>query len=333
MKTVFIGLNWLGDIVMSLPAIKAAAEHSEVHVVTRPHLADVYKLLKQPVNIHAIETRSGFIKLAAALEPVQKLMAEHCIVLPDSLRAAIVARLCHCQKITGYKGQWRSALLSNRMEKPENFRQIHESELHLALVKKIFPEIAGISMPELATADHEEWLMQVMGTSRPFFVFAPGAAFGAAKRWPPERFAQLADLIHQEFAGPILLTGSEKEQPIMQEICKQSSAELIDLSGKTDFSQLIYLLQRGKALIANDSGTMHLGALTQIPTVVPVGPTDMVRTGPLNKNSRIVSNDACPLAPCRKKVCPRLDHLCMVNISAEEVMMNLKYVLDGQNAS
>ena len=169
-------------------------------------------------------------------------------------------------------------------------------------------------------------------TNRPFFVFAPGAAFGAAKRWPPERFAQLADLIQQEFAVPILLTGSENERPIMEEICNKSCAELVDLSGQTSFSQLAFLLLKGKALIANDSGTMHLGALTQIPTVVPVGPTDMVRTGPLNKNSRIVSNDSCPLAPCRKKVCPRLDHLCMVNISAAEVMMNLKDLLDGQNA-
>ncbi len=332
MKTVFIGLNWLGDIVMSLPALNAAAERSEVHVVTRPHLAEVYKLCRTPFTVHAIDTRSGFFKLASTLNPIQQLKAEHCIVLPDSLRAAIVARLCGCTKITGYSGQWRSALLSNRMTRPENFRQTHESQLYLALLERAIPECSSKKLPDLIDIDHAQWLQTALaGKVRPFIIFAPGAAFGSAKRWPPERFAQLADMIHEKLALPVVLTGSENERPIMQEICNRSQAELIDLSGQTSFSQLLYLLQQGKALIANDSGTMHLGALTGISTVVPVGPTDMVRTGPLNQNSRIVSNAACPLAPCRKKICPRHDHICMLEISAAEVMMKLNELLEEQN--
>ncbi|HAE41208.1 MAG TPA: hypothetical protein DCG57_21630 [Candidatus Riflebacteria bacterium] len=334
MKTIFIGLNWLGDIIMSAPAIIAAAETSEVHIVTRPHLSDFYQLLPGNITAHPITTNGPIQGVFRALKPLRALKASKIIALPDSWRAAILAKACSASESIGFSCQMRGLLLDKAIDKPADFKQMHESDLHFMLVKEA--GLASIKPALPVYKPDEQTLRQVTGkfglkASEKYMVLAPGAAFGSAKRWQPEKFAELARLISDSYQLPIVLTAGSSETALTRQICDEARGRLIDTAGQTSPGELACLLAGARALIANDSGTMHLGALCNTPTVVPVGPTDMTRTGPLNPRFTEVSTDICPQAPCRQRVCPRQDQICMQNISALAVFVALQNLIGTSN--
>jgi len=327
MKTIVIGLNWLGDIVMSAPAIVAASETSDVHVVTRPHLSEIYQLLPGRITIHQIATNEPFHKLIRALKPLRQLKADQVIALPDSWRAAILARACAANRSIGFANQLRGLLLTETVTKPADFKEMHESDLHFMLVNKAGLASKKPPMPVYRPA--RQLQSKVLGKfglceNDNYMVIAPGAAFGSAKRWPPEKFAELARLISDYYQIPIILTAGSNETNLTRYICDEGRGRLIDTAGQTSLTELACLLSGATALIANDSGTMHLAALCGIPTVVPVGPTDMIRTGPLNTRFKAISTDICPQAPCRQRICPRQDQICMQNISALAIFVELQ---------
>lgn len=332
MKTIIVGLNWLGDIIMSLPAIIAATENSEVHILTRPHLAEVYGLAGIPLQLHPVATDAGILQVLKELQPLRRLKADSMIVLPDSLRAAILARICNSRRSTGFATQWRSLLLDQPVAKPADFKRRHESELHFMLVKE-----AGVALnrPELVKGSFSDQLFKSVAdkiglkNGSSFMTLAPGAAFGAAKRWPPQKFAEVADLLYSRFHLPLVITAGAGERDLAAEICSRSQAALINAAGSTSLTELACLLSRSRLLIANDSGTMHLAALYGTPTVVPVGPTDMARTAPLNANFRAVHTEVCPQAPCRQRTCPRADHICMEAIKADMVFAAAEALLEN----
>jgi heptosyltransferase-2 len=330
MKTIFIGLNWLGDIIMSAPAITAVT--SEVHIVTRPHLAEVYRLLPGNLTIHAVTTNAAVFEVISALQPLRQLAADQVIALPDSWRAAILAKACLGCETYGFANQMRGLLLSHSIDKPADYRKMHESDLHFMLV-----EAAGLAKvkPQLPIWQPSQELREkilsrfAIGENEKYMVLAPGAAFGSAKRWPPEKFAELARLISDAWGWTLVLTASGNETELTRQICEDARGKLINAAGQTNLEELAGLLAGANALVCNDSGTMHLGALCQTPTVAPVGPTDMVRTGPLNQRFAAVSTDICPQAPCRQRVCPRGDHICMQNISAMAIFAELQKLLEN----
>lgn len=318
---IVIGLNWFGDVVMSLPAISAACKAGrEVHVVTRPHLADVYELSGLPVVVHPVATNGNLLKVIKEMRPLSRILASSVVCLPDSIRAAFLAYRCRTGFSIGYSTQCRSFLLDSAIDKPENYKLIHESKLHYKLMREAIPEL-DIDPPELPLChfSDDEWEIASnklgIEKEKPFIVLAPGAAFGAAKRWPPEYYAKLSELIaknHPEL--DIVITGGEDEHAIADQIKGLTGARVIDVCGKTDLFDLGILLSRASKLVANDSGTMHLAALYRTPTVVPVGPTDMVRTGALNDNFVPVIATGCPQLPCRKRVCPLKTDACMKSL-------------------
>jgi len=328
MKTIFIGLNWLGDIIMSAPAITAVS--GEVHIVTRPHLAEAYQLLPGGLRVHPVQTKAAFLEFIHALKPLRRLEADHVIVLPDSWRAAILAKACAGAESIGFASQMRSLLLDHAIDKPQNFKLMHESDLHFMLVKE-----AGLASekPALTRYRPEPELLQRLlarfglEPGQSYIVLAPGAAFGSAKRWPPEKFTELASLISGAYRLPVVLTAGANETDLTRQICEDARGKIIDSAGQTSLIELACLLAGSRALVSNDSGTMHLAALCGTPTVVPVGPTDMTRTGPLNPKAVTVSTDICPEAPCRQRICPRQDHICMQNISAMAVFAELQTLL------
>jgi heptosyltransferase-2 len=333
---IVIGLNWLGDVVMSLPAISAACNAGkEVHVVTRPHLADVYWLSDLPVVVHSIATNDNPLKVIKAMKPLSRIFAGAAVSLPDSFRAAVLARLCQTGNAIGFDVQARGLFLNKRVKKPADFKLMHESKLHYMLMREAIPELPE-ETPELPHCyiSKEDWDKTAakynINTEKEFVILAPGAAFGAAKRWPPEYFAELTALISKKFPDyQIIITGGKNETEITQQIAEKSGVSVIDLCGKTNLEELACFLSRAKAMVANDSGTMHLAALYRTPTVVPVGPTDMKRTGALNENFVPVIASNCEKIPCRERVCPLKTDACMKSLKPPLVFHFLKEQLDG----
>ena len=328
---IVIGLNWLGDVIMSLPAINAACKAGrEIHVVTRPHLADVYGLSGVPVIVHSIATDGNPLKVIKAMRPMARILANTAVSLPDSFRGAVLAKLCKTGNTIGFKTQGRGLLLNKKVKKPENFKTIHESKLHYMLMREAIPDLPE-EMPELPVChfDDDVWEENAkkfdIDSKKEFVLLAPGAAFGAAKRWPPEYFAELTKLIAKKYPElQIVVTGGKNETYLAEQISKDSGVSVIDVAGKTNLMALGVLLSRAKVVIANDSGTMHLAALYRTPTIVPVGPTDMVRTGALNKNFTPVIATGCEKIPCRQRVCPLKTDACMKSLTPSLIFHFLK---------
>lgn len=322
MKVLFIGLNWLGDVIMSLPTMLGIAAEHEVHVLTRPHLAEIYKLTESFAEIHQV---AGKGPMLSDLQKLRRLKDEgfgQIIVLPDSIRAAIIAWLCRAPSL-GYNTQGRKMFLTRAINKPENFKQIHEAKLHFALAEAAHLVHEFSPLPQFAF--NQETTAAVFNEfgltpDKPFIMLAPGAAFGAAKRWPPQKFAELARLLEQQSPElQLIVTGSAGEIEITAEVAAANKNARC-LAGKTSLIQLAVLLSQAKALVANDSGTMHLAAMFATPALIPVGPTDMQRTGSLSDQARyFYGSEKCPQAPCRLKVCPREDHICMQSIDAADI--------------
>lgn len=332
---IIIGLNWLGDVIMSLPAISAACSTGrEIHVVTRPHLADAYWLSDLPVVVHKISTNENPLKVIKAMKPLSRIFASSAVTFPDSWRGALLAKLCKTSNSIGFDVQARGLILDKRVKKPNDYKLMHESKLHYMLIREAIPELPE-KMPDLPHCyfSKEDWnrisTKFNINQEKGFILLAPGAAFGAAKRWPPEYFAEITKLISEKYKDlQIIITGGNNETAISKEISEKSGVSVIDLTGKTNLEELACLLSYAKAIIANDSGTMHLAALYRTPTIVPVGPTDMKRTGALNENFVPVIASNCEKIPCRQRTCPLKTDACMKSLKPPLVFHFLEELLE-----
>ena len=323
-KILIIGVNWLGDVIMTLPAIKSACDFGDVTIITRPHLVSVYSLTGLPINCIPIATNENLIKVFLETKLLRKEKADYAIAFPNSLRAAIVAKMCGAKTSIGFNTEMRSWLLTKAIKRPDDYEKMHESRLYAMLTASIGCKEPSYSLSAPAFSDlifNSSVKKAGIDPSKKYIVLAPGAAFGAAKRWPPHKFAEVATNFANNFPEiQIAVTAAKNEKPIVDEIASLApSAKIINVAGKTTIWELAAILSRASVLIANDSGTMHLAALYSTPTVVPVGPTDMARTGALNPNFIPIISESCPQIPCRQRVCPLKNHLCMESISSQLV--------------
>jgi heptosyltransferase-2 len=152
--------------------------------------------------------------------------------------------------------------------------------------------------------------------------FAPGATYGPAKQWFPERFAALADLLSRDFGARVLIFGSRADTSTASLVARNAKVSVIDLTGQTTLRQAIGLIARCRLFVSNDSGLMHVAAALGTPVVAIFGSTDPVRTGPLGIHSRVVKSDL-PCSPCLKPHCPQKRE-CMEQISVDEVFGKAK---------
>jgi heptosyltransferase-2 len=152
---------------------------------------------------------------------------------------------------------------------------------------------------------------------RPLIGMNPGATYGLAKCWHPERFGELGRRIFNEWNASILLFGKEEEQPIAREILQHLKGRGINLAGKTNLLQLAALLECCQLLVTNDTGTMHVATAVGTPVVALFGSTDPLITGPWGDGHVVIRKDV-PCGPCLKRICPT-DHRCMELITVDEV--------------
>lgn len=330
MKTLFFGLNWIGDVVMSFPALAAAARQDgePVDVLTRPALAPVYSLSPAVGEIIGLDTKRPFWHLLPELIAVRKRRYDRIVILPRSFRSAFLAFLSGSARRRGFSGEGRGILLNDAVPLPTWAESIHESHLHLALAGTLFPankpmdEYAAFSERTSVDTGTAIAALQKLGLNSmsDYIVIAPGAAFGEIKRWHAERFAALGRHLRDRHGLTIAVSGSPSESHLTRSIVRDIGVGAVDLAGRTSLQDLFGLLSGARLLASNDSGTMHLGAALGTPLVVPVGPTDMARTGPMSERVAIVRGLPCPGgAPCRRRECRFGTRLCMESVSVEAV--------------
>ena len=253
--------------------------------------------------------------------------ADTAILLPNSFRAAIVAARAGIPERWGYRTDWRGMLLTRAIDRAP--AGLHQIDYYRHLVRALgFPN--GPDAPQLevsaeirAAAAHT--LKQAGWDGRtPLVALAPGAAYGGAKRWPPESFAALARALAGDGMRPVLI-GSAADAPggCAIESALGDSTIVLNLIGKTDVPTLAGVLAAARMLVANDSGAMHLGAAVGTPVTAMFGPTDERVTGPrsahASRSAVVVLTHPVWCRPCGLRECP-LDHACMRGIGVEAVV-------------
>ena len=323
--------NWVGDAVMSLPALEVLRSkfpQSEIVLVSKPWVSEVYlnhpavrrQIVYDPDGQH--RGPQGFWKL------VQTLRAERfdlAILLQNAFHAAWMAWLAGIPRRIGYARDGRSFLLQQPVEVPPPSAYGHQAYYYLQLLFRagLIDKPERVKEIHLQVVDSEkQWAnryLSALSLGGPRFLVGlnPGASFGPAKRWPAERFAALADRLIGALDADVLIFGSREERPLAEEIAHAMEHTPAVVAGETTLRQLMALQAQCRLIVTNDSGPMHLAAALGVPLVAIFGSTDERATGPLGSPIRIVK-DRVECSPCGLRECP-IDFRCMRNITVDDV--------------
>lgn len=319
-RTVVIGVNWLGDTVMSLPALAALRKwlpREEIHVVCPSPLSDLVRMAKVADSVWGWP--EGSRRRVTLLKSIK---AHRALLFPNSFRSAWIAFWAGVPQRWGYAGQWRSLLLNPCVPAARRPRFSHHSELYYELLRAMgwsgqVEASVHLTVPEEA----RKWAFEVLGgnVSNSCLVgICPGAAYGSAKRWPLERFTDAARALMLSHGARVILMGSSAERQELARMAGQLGPGALNLAGSTDLPRLAALLAKCHLLLCNDSGPMHLAAALGVPVVAVFGSTDPAATAPLGPH-RIVSL-GLDCSPCFQRRCPQGHYRCLVGVQVEDVV-------------
>lgn len=324
--------NWLGDAVMALPLLNDIhREWAGTHLTVgaRAAVAPLYEMADAVDDVIVLKGRGGMAAIGAVDTNAQALGGfDAALLLPNSFVSAWTVRRAGIPERWGYRADWRGSLLTRALSRPA--KHVHQAAYYQALGAGLGlpegPRVARVRVPPEATSRASALLRDAgLAEQAAFVVFAPGAAYGTAKQWLPARFGELARLLYEERGARIVLVGAEADAAVCREIA-QAAPDAIDLAGRTDLKTLAAVLSRARAVVANDSGAMHLAAAVGARVVAVFGATNEKKTAPLpagtDDPAPIVVSSNVWCRPCMLRECP-IDHRCMARISARAVLSHL----------
>ena len=331
-RTVVIGVNWLGDTIMSLPALAALRQWlpcEEIHLACPAPLADVVRMAQVADRVWGWP-RAGWRRSVL----LRKIQAHRAVLFPNSFRSAWVAFLARVRERWGYGGQWRALLLNPCVPGARRPKGSHHSELYLGLVRAMGWSGEAPSVHLTVPEDARKWartILQEGSLTGPLVGICPGAAYGPAKRWPQERFAKAARGLMRSHGARLVLMGSPGERQELETMARQIGPGVLNLAGRTDLPGLAAVLSQCDLLICNDSGPMHLAAVLGVPVVAVFGSTDPVATAPMGPH-RIVSAGS-PCSPCLRRRCPEGHYRCLTGVEVRDVMEAAQGLLGSRGSS
>jgi heptosyltransferase II len=328
--------NWVGDAVMSLPALRALKERfpeARISILAKPWVADLYR--REPFCGELIPYTAGD---AGAKWRVARELAgrkfDCAILLQNAFEAAAIAWAARIPERIGYARDGRSALLTRAIAVPRAGEiPLHERFYYLELLRRAgiidaisakVPAGDAIRLEGAAAARAAgRARFRELGFSGPVIGVSPGAAYGTAKRWLPERFAEAAARVAKEIdagVAGVAIFGSKDERELCAEVGRLTAAAGVptrNFAGETTLAEFIELTAACSAYLTNDSGAMHIASALGIPTVAVFGATNHITTGPTGPLSRVV-REQVECSPCLKRECP-IDHRCMTRVSSARV--------------
>ncbi len=315
MRRLVIAPNWIGDAVMSLPFLRALARSDPggtIAVLARRGPAAIYRA---EGSADELLPRSAFLAEALA---ARRGRFDEAWLLPNSYRAALLARASGAPRRIGYATERRGWLLTIAPPPPPGTdHQLRDYDALLA-ARGIAPdpEPPRLPVPAAALARAHEALEKARVRAG-FAALCPGSAFAQSKRWPPERFAALADALAERGLPPAVLVGPG-EAELGARVATGARSRPPVLGADVDPVELAAMLSLSRVAITNDSGPMHLAGAVGTPVVALFGPTDPGRTGPSGSPSRVLDRYVF-CSPCFKTECP-YGHECLREISVDDVV-------------
>lgn len=322
--------NWLGDLVMATPVLHDLRERFPQAKIIPMCLENLAGLLVNDPNvtdIFAFKKPSGWIHhlhRSNILEPLRHEGFDLGVLLTNSLSSAWWFWRGHVRHRLGYTGHWRRMLLDKALPLPPGY----ETQ-HLVTTYKMLLAPLGIPLsttgPRLYVGEEErrtaEKRLAEDGIEPGIILIGinPGAAYGSAKCWLPDRFQALTLRLLENPRHRVIFFGDPAGTPLVNDICANMPARVINMAGKTSIRELAAFIQCCHILITNDSGPMHMAAALGVPPLALFGSTSDVRTGPYSIGRVIHKHVEC--SPCYRRVCP-IDFRCMKRIEVEEVYNN-----------
>lgn len=333
-RAVVFAPNWLGDAVMGLPAlqsVRAAFPDAHLAVAARPSVAPVYAMTPGVQQVITLESRAGLSAVKPWRRDAARLEGERfdlAVLLPNSFLSAWIASHAKIRERWGFATDMRGRWLTRPLPRPA--AGLHQADYYLALTTAAgLPPATRVArlVPPAAAVEAARALVP----AGPFVVLAPGAAYGRAKQWPPRRYAELAHALWRARGLASVIVGAGADRAASEELREalsqvpgggDTAAALVDLVGRTDLPTLAGVLSLGHAVVANDSGAMHLAGAVGAAVVAVFGPTNEHQTAPLGASpsappARLAIHPVW-CRPCMLRECP-LGHMCMDGVSAGDV--------------
>jgi heptosyltransferase-2 len=330
-KLLVVGPSWVGDTVLAQPLLMLLRERrtdTEIHFLAPPWTAPLVQRMPEVAKVIVNPFGHGVLSLIERYRFGRNLRPEQydgCLVLPNSLKSALIPWLAGIPLRTGYQGEMRYGLLNDRRGlDAAALPQMVQRFAALGLGRnEALPE--KLPSPRLTSSPEQQHAVAArlnLGTGVSPFVFCPGAEYGPAKRWPPEHFSLLArQLLDADQCVWIL--GSPKDIAIADAINAGADGRCFNLCGQTSLAEAVDLLAMARGVISNDSGLMHVAAAVGRPLIALYGSSSPVFTPPISSQARVLSL-TLECSPCFRRHCP-LDHFrCMRDLTPAQVLAALK---------
>ncbi len=295
MKPVVLVPNWLGDGIMAMPALQALCRReglTGLTVLAKPRVLGLWRL--HPDVGTCWELGPGTRGTVLAARRLRSERTRTVYVLPNSFRAALIPWLAGVPERVGVRGHRPAALMRPCVSLPREYRDRHQAEEYRFLLGVEDGGVGEDVLPRLRVpADVVARIRERtrFGDGERVIGVLPGAARGAAKRWPVERFAAVAGDLARRIPARILALGSAAEEGACERVATAAGPSAVNLAGRTNLAELAAALGRCDVVICNDSGGMHLAAAMGTPVVAVFGITDPRKTGPLGVGHRVVSGE------------------------------------------
>jgi heptosyltransferase-2 len=340
-KTLIRGVNWVGDAVMTMPAIRAikrAESSSDISLLVKPWVGPLFE--KDPFIDRIIQyedSHSGVLGKFQLARVLREESFDRAILLQNALDAAITAWLARIPERIGYARDGRGLLLTHALPHTGEDRNMHHIDYYLKLLESVGIPSAGkdtwiyLDLDERLSAREK-----LSSLKHPILGINPGASYGSAKQWLPERFTEIARRTIEELGGSVVIFGGPGETAIASDIANplkenENSGRLIQMAGKTSLRDLMALMSECDVILSNDSGPMHIADALAVPLVAIFGSTSPELTGPRKPSSHVIKTDM-DCAPCFERKCPDKGLACMESIDPDEVFEAIKHAIPSRKA-
>jgi len=328
-RSLVIAPQWIGDAVMTEPLMRRLAARGErLTVAALPWVAPVYRAMPQVAEVieFPFQRRGVQFQARRALAKGLEGRFDAAYVCPNSLKSALLPFWAGISKRVGYSGELRFGLLTHRLKNPDK----DQRPPMVAFYSALSGEAVGIASDSPRLHADETTTLRELGAlglqPQGYHVFAPGAEFGPAKRWPAAHFATLA----RELMLPVVLLGSGKEAALCDEISALAPGRCLNFAGKTSLAQALSVISASKSVVSNDSGLMHVAAAFGVPQVAVFGSSSPLHTPPLNSSATVLwlknepdYHPALDCAPCFQRDCPLGHTRCLSDLLPSRVFAAL----------
>lgn len=326
LRILIVGPAWVGDMVMAHSLVQTLLQRHPKAVIDILAPGWSLPLLSRMPGVHeGIELPLGHGQLGLAtrwrLGRHLRDRYDQAIILPGSLKAALIPFFARIQQRTGFRGEWRYGLIND-------MRPLDKTRLPMTVQRFTalgLPAEAALPppypRPRLTVDPANQARLRVelqLDTPLPVIALMPGAEYGPAKQWPLPHFAELARRL-VDSGQQVWVLGSAKDRVAGETIVSQAGAGVRNLCGQTRLEDAVDLLALAQAAVTNDSGLMHVAAALDVPTVALFGSSSPAHTPPLSARTKVL-NLGLDCSPCFKRVCPLGHTRCLADISPSQVM-------------